>query len=118
MFLDLLLRILRQLQQEYPTEYKAKLFDRVESVYLEGNKELELFIETPKGRSRIEAIHHLAGDNHRVYMIFAEFLTRDSLDKLMKPFLQTLDELTPYYQARIAWLSPQQRKILDAMNKP
>ncbi|MEG4803456.1 tetratricopeptide repeat protein [Microcoleus sp. ARI1-B5] len=80
---------------------------------LEGNKELELFIETPKGRSRIEAIHHLAGGNHRVYMIFAEFLTRDSLDRLVKPFLQTLDELTPYYQARMAWLSPQQRKIVE-----
>ena len=112
-FLDLLLRILRPLQQEYPTEYKAKLFDRVESVYLEGNKELELFIETPTGRSRIEAIHQLAGGNHRVYMIFAEFLTRDSLDRLVKPFLQTLDELTPYYQARMAWLSPQQRKIVE-----
>ncbi|MGB8691786.1 MAG: hypothetical protein WCD53_31290 [Microcoleus sp.] len=51
-------------------------------------------------------------------MIFAEFLTRDSLDKLVKSFLRTLDELTPYYQARMAWLSPQQRKILDAMKKP
>ena len=214
-FLDLLLRILRSLQQEYPAEYKVKLFDRVESLYgespdtaqqiaaellkdfagdrtllllvenlddlfeglgdsgqqqfrdylenyhfctifatsqhsfkgiehkkapfydffkrhylatlhldevvcllkniakLEGNKELELFIETPEGRSRIEAIHHLAGGNHRVYMIFAEFLTRDSLDRLVKPFLQTLDELTPYYQARMAWLSPQQRKIVE-----
>ena len=214
-FLDLLLRILRSLQQEYPAEYKVKLFDRVESLYgespdnaqqtaaellkdfagdrtllllvenlddlfeglgdsgqqqfrdyletyhfctifatsqhlfkgieykkapfynffnrhdleklnldevvcllkniakLEGNKELELFIETPKGRSRIEAIHHLAGGNHRVYMIFAEFLTRDSLDQLVKSFLQTLDELTPYYQARMAWLSPQQRKIIE-----
>ncbi|WP_293147002.1 MULTISPECIES: tetratricopeptide repeat protein [unclassified Microcoleus] len=80
---------------------------------LEDNKELELFIETAKGRSRIEAIHHLAGGNHRVYMIFAEFLTRDSLDLLVKPFLQTLDELTPYYQARMAWLSPQQRKIIE-----
>ncbi|MEG3909007.1 tetratricopeptide repeat protein, partial [Microcoleus sp. w2-18aC4] len=214
-FLDLLLRILRSLQQEYPVEYKVKLFDRVESLYgespdnaqqtaaellkdfagdrtllllvenlddlfegfgdsgqqqfrdylekyhfctifatsqhffkgiehkkapfyeffnlhyleklnldevvcllkniakLEGNKELELFIETPTGRSRIEAIHQLAGGNHRVYMIFAEFLTRDSLDRLVKPFLQTLDELTPYYQARMAWLSPQQRKIIE-----
>ncbi|MEG4916696.1 tetratricopeptide repeat protein [Microcoleus sp. B7-D4] len=214
-FLDLLLRILRSLQSEYPAEYKAELFDRVESLYgelpdtaqqkaaellkdfaaertllllvenlddlfeglgdsgqqqfrdyletyhfctifatsqhlfkgidnkkapfynffnlhyleklnleqvvgllkniakLEDNKELELFIETPKGRSRIEAIHHLAGGNHRVYMIFAEFLTRDSLDRLVKPFLQTLDELTPYYQARMAWLSPQQRKIVE-----
>ena len=214
-FLDLLLRILRSLQQEYPAEYNAKLCDRVESLYgespdtarqtaaellkdfagdrtllllvenlddlfegfgdsgqqqfrdyldsypfctifatsqhlfkgidnkkapfynffnlhyleklnldevvcllkniakLEGNKELELFIETPKGRSRIEAKHQLAGGNHRVYMIFAEFLTRDSLDRLVKPFLQTLDELTPYYQARMAWLSPQQRKIVE-----
>lgn len=215
LFLDLLLRILRSLQSEYPTEYKVKLCDRVESVYaespdtaqqiaaellkdfagdrtllllvenlddlfeglgdggqqqfrdylekyhfctifatsqhsfkgidnkkapfynffnlhdleklnldqvvcllkniakLEDNKELELFIETAKGRSRIEAIHQLAGGNHRVYMIFAEFLTRDSLDRLVKPFLQTLDELTPYYQARMAWLSPQQRKIVE-----
>lgn len=214
-FLDLLLRILRSLQSEYPAEYNAKLCDRVESLYsespdtaqqtaaellkdfagdrtlfllvenlddlfeglgdsgqqqfrdylesyhfcsifatsqhlfkgidnkkapfydffnrhyleklnlhqvvsllkniakLEDNKELELFIETAKGRSRIEAIHHLAGGNHRVYMIFAEFLTRDSLDRLVKPFLQTLDELTPYYQARMAWLSPQQRKIIE-----
>jgi tetratricopeptide (TPR) repeat protein len=214
-FLDLLLRILRSLQQKYRDEYNAKLFDRVESLYnespdtaqqtaaellkdfagdrtlfllvenlddlfeglgdsgqqqfrdylenthfftifatsqhsfkgidnkkapfynffnrhdlenlnldqvvsllkniakLEGNKELELFIETAKGRSRIEAIHHLAGGNHRVYMIFAEFLTRDSLDQLVKSFLQTLDELTPYYQARMAWLSPQQRKIIE-----
>ena len=80
---------------------------------LEDNKELELFIETAKGRSRIEAIHHLAGGNHRVYMIFAEFLTRDSLDQLVKSFLQTLDELTPYYQARMAWLSRQQRQIVE-----
>ncbi len=214
-FLDLLLRILRSLQKEYPAQYNAKLCDRVESLYgespdtaqqiaaellkdfvgdstlllltenlddlfeglgdsgqqqfrdylenypfctifatsqhsfkgidnkkapfynffnrhylekltldqvvcllkniakLEGNKELESLIQTPKGRSRIEAIHHLAGGNHRVYMIFAEFLTRDSLDRLVKPFLQTLDELTPYYQARMAWLSPQQRKIVE-----
>jgi tetratricopeptide (TPR) repeat protein len=214
-FLDLLLRILRSLQKEYPAQYNAQLCDRVESLYgespdtaqqiaaellkdfvgdrtlllltenlddlfeglgdsgqqqfrdylekyhfctifatsqhsfkgidnkkapfynffnlqylekltldevvgllkniakLEGNKELESLIQTPKGRSRIEVIHHLAGGNHRVYMIFAEFLTRDSLDRLVKPFLQTLDELTPYYQARMAWLSPQQRKIVE-----
>ena len=35
-FLDLLLRILRSLQSEYPTQYKAKLFDRVESLYGES----------------------------------------------------------------------------------
>ena len=29
--------------------------------------------------------------------------------------MQTLDELTPYYQARMQWLSPQQRKIIELL---
>jgi tetratricopeptide (TPR) repeat protein len=80
---------------------------------VQGKKELESFIHSPTGRDRIKAIHHLAGGNHRVYVIFAEFLTRESLDDLIEPFMQTLDELTPYYQSRMQCLSPQQRKIVD-----
>ena len=78
-----------------------------------GDRDLASFIQTPTGRARIRAIHHLAGGNHRVYVIFSHFLTRESLDELVEPFLHTLDELTPYYQARMAWLSPQQRKIVE-----
>ena len=74
---------------------------------------LESFSQTPTGRARIRAVHHLAGGNHRVYVIFSEFLTRESLDELVNPFMRMLDDLTPYYQARMAWLSPQQRKILE-----
>jgi tetratricopeptide (TPR) repeat protein len=80
---------------------------------LDGNTELASFIQTPKGRARVEAIHNLAGGNPRVYVIFSEFLTRKSLDELVEPFMQTLDELTPYYQARMQWLSLQQRKIVE-----
>jgi len=80
---------------------------------LEGKQELESFIQTPTGRDRISAVHHLAGGNHRLYVIFSEFLTRNSLDELVEPFMRTLDELTPYYQARMAWLSQQQRKIIE-----
>ncbi len=80
---------------------------------LENNQELETFIQSTKGRDRIAAIHHLAGGNHRVYIIFSQFLTRDSLDELVQPVMQTLDELTPYYQAKMQWLSPQQRKIIE-----
>lgn len=80
---------------------------------LEGDKELESFIQSATGRNRIKTIHYLAGGNHRVYVIFAEFLTRKSLDDLVEPFMKTLDELTPYYQARMAWLSQQQRKIVE-----
>jgi tetratricopeptide (TPR) repeat protein len=67
----------------------------------------------PTGRDRIRAVHHLAGGSHRIYVIFSEFLTRESLDELVEAFMQTLDDLTPYYQARMTYLSPQQRKIIE-----
>ena len=82
---------------------------------LQKDSELNKFIRSQTGRDRIKAIHHLAGGNHRVYIIFSQFLTRDSLDDLVKPVMQTLDELTPYYQARMQWLSPQQRKIVELL---
>ena len=82
---------------------------------LQQDTELESFIQSTTGKERIKAIHHLAGGNHRVYIIFSQFLTRNSLDELIKPVMQTLDELTPYYQARMQWLSPQQRKIVELL---
>jgi tetratricopeptide (TPR) repeat protein len=80
---------------------------------LEGDRKLESFIQMPTGRDRIRAVHHLAGGSHRVYVIFSEFLTCKSLDELVEPFMRMLDDLTPYYQARMQWLSPQQRKIIE-----
>lgn len=78
------------------------------------NSKLELFIQTPTGRERIKAVHFLAGGNHRLYVIFSEFLThQESLDQLVDAFMRTLDDLTPYYQERMRYLSPQQRKIID-----
>ena len=77
------------------------------------DKELADFIETPAGRARVRTVNHLAGGNPRIYVILSEFLTRDSLNELVEPFLKTLDELTPYYQARISALSTQQRKIIE-----
>lgn len=78
-----------------------------------GDQELASFTQTPMGRARIRAVNHLAGGNHRVYVIFSQFLTRDSLDELVEPFMRMLDDLTPYYQDRMRWLSPQQRKIVE-----
>lgn len=80
---------------------------------LKGDRKLASFIPTPTGRARIRAVRHMAGGNHRVYVIFSQFLTRESLDKLVEPFMRMLDDLTPYYQARMQWLSPQQRKIVE-----
>ncbi len=78
-----------------------------------GDVALATFIDTPEGRARIRAVHHLAEGNPRIYIIFAQFLTQEGLDELVQAFMHTLDELTPYYQARMKELPGQQRKILE-----
>ena len=80
-----------------------------------GDHELASLILTPIGRARVRAVHHLAGGNHRVYVILSEFLTGESLDALVEPLMHTIDDLTPYYQSRMNWLSPQQRKIVELL---
>jgi tetratricopeptide (TPR) repeat protein len=80
---------------------------------LRNDQALAAFTQSEQGRARLAAVHHLAGGNHRLYVILAEFLSRDSLDELVDAFLRTIDNLTPYYQSRMASLSHQQRKIVD-----
>ena len=74
------------------------------------------FLKTKKGRSRIAALHHLSGGNHRMYIVLSQFITRDSIDVLVSPFVKMVDELTPYYQERLRWLPPQQRKIIELLS--
>jgi DNA-binding transcriptional ArsR family regulator len=83
---------------------------------LEGDKELAALIVTSLGRARVRALHRLAGGNHRVYIIFSQFLTREALSELIEALMRTLDELTPYYHERIRWLSQQQRKIVELLS--
>jgi DNA-binding transcriptional ArsR family regulator len=72
------------------------------------------FLSTPRGRARVRAIHHLSGGNHRLFVVLSELLTKESLDELVRPFEEMVDEqLTPYYQERLRWLSPLQRKIVE-----
>jgi Flp pilus assembly protein TadD/DNA-binding transcriptional ArsR family regulator len=79
----------------------------------ENNQELAEYLDTSRAIARIKAIHHLAGGCHRVYIIFYQFLNLESLENLTDLFVETLDELTPYYQSRMAYLSNQQRKIVE-----
>jgi tetratricopeptide (TPR) repeat protein len=82
---------------------------------LGGQEDLASFLKTPLGRARVRAVHHLAGGNPRVYMLFSQFITRDALDNLVEAFMKMLDDLTPYYQARMKELSNQQRKIVELL---
>jgi DNA-binding transcriptional ArsR family regulator len=78
-----------------------------------GDSALAEFMETREARARIRAVHHLAEGNPRIYVILAQFLSREALDELVQAVMHTLDELTPYYQARMKELSGQQRKIVE-----
>jgi len=71
------------------------------------------FLRSPTGRSRVQALHHLSGGNHRVYLVLSQFITGDNINALVEPFAKMVDEMTPYYQERIRWLPPQQRKIVE-----
>ena len=69
------------------------------------------FLSTGRGRARVRALHHLSGGNHRIYIVLSQFITLDSIDALVGPFMQMVDELTPYYQERIRWLPPLQPQL-------
>ncbi|WP_372721234.1 tetratricopeptide repeat protein [Novipirellula sp.] len=80
-----------------------------------GQDALTAFLNTPDGRGRVRAIHDLAGGNHRVYIVLSGFVTRESLDQLVAPFQKMADDLTPYYQERLRWISPLQRQIVELL---
>ena len=80
---------------------------------LDGDDRLASLLRTPAGRVRVRPVHHLAGGNHRVYVIFSQLLTCEALDDLVDAVMEMIDKLTPYYQSRMMQLSPQQRRIVE-----
>ncbi|MGZ8249465.1 tetratricopeptide repeat protein, partial [Methylomagnum sp.] len=97
--------------QTLSVEEAAELLGKIAS--LNQDPETAAFLRSPTGRSRIRALHHLSGGNHRIYIVLSQFITRDNIDALVVPFAKMIDEMTPYYQERIRWLAPQQRKIVE-----
>ena len=79
------------------------------------NQDLVRFLDTADGRYRIRSLHHLAGGNHRMYVLLSEFLTKESLDDLVTAFETLADELTPYFQERVRSLPAQQAKIVQCL---
>jgi Flp pilus assembly protein TadD/DNA-binding transcriptional ArsR family regulator len=75
--------------------------------------DLAKFLTTPGGRARVRALQHLAQGNHRVLIVFYDFLDEDTRGDLLTLLCKTIDALTPYYQSQMKELSPQQRKLVD-----
>jgi tetratricopeptide (TPR) repeat protein/DNA-binding MarR family transcriptional regulator len=97
--------------EELTVDEAVALLARIAEV--REDTELAEFVRTPTGRARVRAVHHIAGGNHRIYVVFSEFLSRSSLDELVDPFMRMLDDLTPYYQGRMDLLSPQQQQVVE-----
>lgn len=79
----------------------------------EDKPDLAAFLRTPLGRARARAVHHLADGNHRAYVVLFDFLDKESLEDLVGPFMQMVDDLTPYYQGKMRQIPPAQRKIIE-----
>ena len=77
--------------------------------------ELHAYLNTAEGRYRIRALHYLAGGNHRMYVLLAEFLTKDSLDDLVEAFEELAHDMTPYFQERMRSLPDQQRQLAQCL---
>jgi len=99
--------------EELTLEEASALLVRIAEA--QGKPDLVQFIHSPEGQARLRALRHLAGGNHRVYVIFSQFLSRESLQELTVPFLRMVDDLTPYFQDRMRVLSPQQRQIVELL---
>lgn len=79
----------------------------------QGRRDIAEYVSSPAGRARVRAVQHLANGNHRIFVIFYEFLAHDKEADLVEPVLKTIDYLTPYYQSQMKELSPQQRKLVE-----
>ncbi len=80
----------------------------------EGRRDLVRAFETKS--NRIKALHTLTGGNPRLLVMFY-ILIQDSLTNIRNlevGFYNLLEELTPYFQVRLAQLNAQQEKILVA----
>jgi tetratricopeptide (TPR) repeat protein len=65
---------------------------------------------------RLRAIVHLTGGNPRLILSLYRIFTESEILEVERDFIKLLDEMTPYFQDRMKSLSPQQRKVLDAVS--
>lgn len=97
----------------FSTEESLEFLEKVAKV--SNNKAVQRILKTPEGVARAKALHHLSGGNPRVFMLFYGVLASDSIESVVSPVIRILDDLTPAYYARMMQLSPQQRKIVEAL---
>lgn len=66
---------------------------------------------------RIKAVHHLTGGNPRLVLMLYQLCQDAELPEVRRAIEAVLDDITPYYKARLESLSPQQRRVMDTFAK-
>jgi DNA-binding MarR family transcriptional regulator len=64
---------------------------------------------------RFDALYHFAGGNPRLALALYGVLQEGVTDTFYNQMLELLDRITPYYQARLADISPQMARVLTEM---
>jgi tetratricopeptide (TPR) repeat protein len=62
---------------------------------------------------RLRVLEYFTGGNPRLVLMMYRVVTQSDLSEVRRGLEKLLDEVTPYYKAKIESLPPQQRKILD-----
>jgi len=92
-------------------------FEFIKKIALtEQNEDLIKFLESSEGRGHLEAIHQFTKGNHRLLLVFFDFLKAEFRSNLSDVFLKSIDELKPYYESFIKNLAPQQQKIVQYLS--
>jgi tetratricopeptide (TPR) repeat protein len=64
-------------------------------------------------RTRLRVLEYFTGGNPRLVLMLYRVITHSQISDVLRGLEKLLDEVTPYYKAKIETLPPQQRKILD-----
>ncbi len=92
-------------------------FEFVRKIALsENDGDLVEFLESHEGKGHLEAIHQFTKGNHRLLLVFFDFLRAEFRSNLSDVFLKSIDELKPYYDSFIKSLAPQQQKIVQYLS--
>ncbi|HEX8565345.1 MAG TPA: tetratricopeptide repeat protein [Pyrinomonadaceae bacterium] len=78
---------------------------------LDGRKDFDKVLE--KQRPKLRALEFFSGGNPRLVLMLYRVITSTKMNDVMNGLEKLLDEVTPYYKAKVEALPPQQRKILD-----
>lgn len=92
-------------------------FEYIKKIALsENSDELLQFLETYDGKGHLKAIHQFTKGNHRLLLVFFDFLKAEFRSNLSDVFLKSIDELKPYYDSFLKSLAPQQQKIVQYLS--